>query len=157
VLADAKQPLRPQEVIHEAERVHGRPIAPSSIRNCLRGAADRADRSPRTTKAPHARGLSVVPLRGFELRQPPVSTGDPQQTRRLLPDWAWLTPADTGSDWRATGAQSAAKRLPNESDSLRRYDEERACADVGTSMFMPTRSLCRDWRESLRTLGCWGR
>lgn len=45
VLAAADQPLRPQEVICLAERVHGRPIAPSSIRNCLREAAIRANSS----------------------------------------------------------------------------------------------------------------
>lgn len=43
VLTDAGQPLRPQEVIHGAERLHGQRIAPSSIRNCLRGAANRPD------------------------------------------------------------------------------------------------------------------
>ena len=43
VLADADQPLRPQDVIHRAERVHGHRIAASSIRNCLREAALRND------------------------------------------------------------------------------------------------------------------
>ena len=43
VLTAANQPLRPQEVIHQAERVHGYAIAPSSIRNCLREAANRRD------------------------------------------------------------------------------------------------------------------
>jgi len=33
VLTAANQPLRPQEVICQAERVHGHQIAPSSIRN----------------------------------------------------------------------------------------------------------------------------
>ncbi len=42
VLAAASQPLRPQEVVQLAERAHGHPIAPSSIRNCLREAANRA-------------------------------------------------------------------------------------------------------------------
>ena len=45
VLADANHPLRPQEVIRQVERIHGRPIAPSSIRNCLREAAKRTDSS----------------------------------------------------------------------------------------------------------------
>jgi len=39
VLAAANQPLRPQDVIQQAERVRGHRIAPSSIRNCLREAA----------------------------------------------------------------------------------------------------------------------
>jgi hypothetical protein len=43
VLAEANQPLRPEEVIRQAERIHRRRIAPSSIRNCLREAATRAD------------------------------------------------------------------------------------------------------------------
>jgi hypothetical protein len=43
VLADADATLRPQEVIHRAEQVLGHPIAPSSIRNCLREDANRAD------------------------------------------------------------------------------------------------------------------
>jgi len=43
VLAAASQPLRPQEVIRLAERVHERRIAPSSVRNCLREASARDD------------------------------------------------------------------------------------------------------------------
>ena len=44
VLADADAPLRPQEVIHQiVKRVHGHRVAPSSIRNCLREAANRTD------------------------------------------------------------------------------------------------------------------
>ena len=43
VLADAEAPLRPHEVIRRAERLHGHPIAPSSIRNCLREDANRTD------------------------------------------------------------------------------------------------------------------
>ncbi len=43
VLGESDQPLRPQEVILRAERLHRHRIAPSSIRNCLRTAAERAD------------------------------------------------------------------------------------------------------------------
>jgi len=43
VLSAANQPLRPQEVIHRAERLHGHRIAPSSVRNCLREASKRPD------------------------------------------------------------------------------------------------------------------
>jgi hypothetical protein len=39
VLEVASEPKRPQEIIDQAERIHGRSIAPSSIRNCLREAA----------------------------------------------------------------------------------------------------------------------
>jgi hypothetical protein len=43
VLASSSQPLRPQEVIQRAERVHGSRLAPSSIRNALRVASQRHD------------------------------------------------------------------------------------------------------------------
>lgn len=36
VLATANLPLRPRDVIQLADRLHGDPIAPSSVRNCLR-------------------------------------------------------------------------------------------------------------------------
>jgi hypothetical protein len=43
VLKESDQPLRPQDVIKRAERLRGHHIAPSSIRNCLRTSAERAD------------------------------------------------------------------------------------------------------------------
>jgi hypothetical protein len=43
VLADARTPLQTQDVIRRAEQRHGHAIAPSSIRNCLRASARRAD------------------------------------------------------------------------------------------------------------------
>ena len=43
VLAATNQPMKPQQVIHQAERVHGQWIAPSSIRNCLRRTSSRTN------------------------------------------------------------------------------------------------------------------
>jgi len=42
-LASAEQPLRPQQVIQLANRLHGRQVAPSSVRNALRLASQRHD------------------------------------------------------------------------------------------------------------------
>jgi hypothetical protein len=44
-LAAAGGPLRRQDVIRHAERVHDQRISPSSIRNCLREAASRPEGS----------------------------------------------------------------------------------------------------------------
>jgi len=43
VLEAADQPLRPVEVIHRAQRLHGYSVSPSSIRNCLRKSASVPD------------------------------------------------------------------------------------------------------------------
>ena len=39
VLAASSHALRPQDVIHQAQRLHGYRVPPSSIRNCLRQSA----------------------------------------------------------------------------------------------------------------------
>jgi len=42
-LAATNQPLRPRDIIQLATRFHGDPIAPSSVRNCLRMVSARND------------------------------------------------------------------------------------------------------------------
>jgi len=43
VLAASSHALRPQDVIDQAERLHGHQVPPSSIRNCLRQSARRIE------------------------------------------------------------------------------------------------------------------
>ena len=43
VLAATNEPLRPRDIIQLAARLHGDPIAPSSVRNCLRMVSARND------------------------------------------------------------------------------------------------------------------
>ena len=69
VLAAANHPLRPDEVVRLAEQAHGRPIAPSSIRNCLHQAAARTSElqsSDFATGATHCVGSAVSARRRYD-------------------------------------------------------------------------------------------
>ena len=74
VLASADEPLSPQQVIARAERVSGRRLAPSSIRNALRGRI--------TTPRPCHRARRLRPLPTRRRQRPLRNQPAQKQTRR---------------------------------------------------------------------------